>query len=178
MDTVVIDDTHQEFNGKRFGLHKGNRYYKRTKSKNGIKSTVFLHREVWEYHNGKIPQGMMIDHIDRDRTNNSISNLRIVNAKENRANISEQHKEKYRQNMVKYNSLKSGKWWQDDVVKEKRSERLSQNWKQREPIAKKCILCTAPFYAKHAVAKYCSKECRQENYFRKGVKIWTQKTTK
>lgn len=178
METIVIDSTHQEFDGKRYGLHKGNRYYKRTKSVNGTKSTVFLHREVWEYHNGKIPEGMMIDHIDRDKSNNSISNLRLVNAKENRANISEEHKEKYRQHMIKYNSLKSGKWWQDERKKAERSLKLSESWKNREPIEKKCLVCATVFYAKHNAATYCSKECRQENYFRRGVKLWNQKITK
>ena len=178
METIVVDSTHQEFNGKRYGLHKGNRYFKRTKSKNGIKSTVFLHREVWEYHNGKIPQGMMIDHIDRNRSNNSISNLRLVNSKENRANISDEHKEKYRQSMIKYNSLKYGKWWQDESKSAERSKKLSESWKNREPIEKKCIVCLKTFFAKHNVAVYCSKECRQENYFRRGVKLWNQKSMK
>ena len=120
----------------------------------------------------------MIDHIDRDRDNNNISNLRLVTPKGNRANISDEHKEMYRQSMISYNSLQSGKWWQSDDTKKKRSENLSKNWANRANIEKSCILCSKIFYAKHNVAKYCSKECRQENYFRKGVKIWTQKTTK
>lgn len=42
-----------------------------------------VHRIVWEVHNGPIPAGMEIDHIDMDKTNNHISNLRLVTHAEN-----------------------------------------------------------------------------------------------
>jgi hypothetical protein len=175
MEVLILDKDHQEFNGKRYGLHKGNRYYKRTLSTNGKKTTVHLHREVWRYHNGVIPEGFVIDHKDRDRNNNDISNLRLVTWKVNRENISPEAKEQYSKRMALYNSLQSGKWWQDEDTKLSHSNKLSENWKNREPLRKDCILCGKEFFAKHAVAKYCSKECRQENYFRNGIRQWEQK---
>ncbi|HBI7073415.1 MULTISPECIES: HNH endonuclease [Enterobacteriaceae] len=36
------------------------------------------HRVVWSIANGEIPQGMTIDHIDRNPGNNEISNLRLA----------------------------------------------------------------------------------------------------
>ena len=45
-----------------------------------------IHRLVWEAFNGPIPNGYYIDHIDGDRSNNSISNLRIVTQSENMKN--------------------------------------------------------------------------------------------
>lgn len=44
------------------------------------------HRIVWEMHYGKIPEGMQVDHINHDRTDNRIENLRLVNANENGKN--------------------------------------------------------------------------------------------
>lgn len=37
-----------------------------------------LHRVIWTLHNGQIPAGMQVDHMDGDRRNNSIENLRLV----------------------------------------------------------------------------------------------------
>jgi hypothetical protein len=42
------------------------------------KSTYTLHRLVWIYFNGDIPDGAHIDHINRDRKNNRIENLRLA----------------------------------------------------------------------------------------------------
>lgn len=38
------------------------------------------HRIVWELHHGPIPAHLTIDHIDRDGTNNLLSNLRLADA--------------------------------------------------------------------------------------------------
>lgn len=42
-----------------------------------------VHRIVWEVHNGPIPDQFEIDHIDGCKTNNHISNLRLVTHAEN-----------------------------------------------------------------------------------------------
>ena len=46
----------------------------------------YVHRIVWEMHNCQIPNGFEIDHIDRNRSNNKISNLRIATSQENKRN--------------------------------------------------------------------------------------------
>jgi len=40
------------------------------------------HRAVWEEHNGKIPEGFMIHHINNDKKDNRIENLELVSRKE------------------------------------------------------------------------------------------------
>lgn len=45
-----------------------------------------LHRVAWVYANGDIPAGMEIDHIDGDKLNNKLSNLRMSNHQENNQN--------------------------------------------------------------------------------------------
>lgn len=39
---------------------------------------VRYHRAVWELHNGPIPEGMVIDHINGNKQDNCIENLRLV----------------------------------------------------------------------------------------------------
>lgn len=47
---------------------------------------TLVHRVIWELLNGEIPDGMFIDHIDQDKTNNDISNLRVVTRAGNNQN--------------------------------------------------------------------------------------------
>ena len=46
-------------------------------------SVYYAHRLVWSLLKGEIPDNMQIDHINRDKTDNKIENLRLV---DNRAN--------------------------------------------------------------------------------------------
>lgn len=45
------------------------------------------HRVLWEMAHGAIPAGIQIDHIDRNKDNNSISNLRLATQSENSRNV-------------------------------------------------------------------------------------------
>ena len=47
-----------------------------------------LHRLIWIYHNGDIPKGIQIDHINRIRLDNNIENLRLVTHQQNCFNLS------------------------------------------------------------------------------------------
>lgn len=63
-----------------------------TLTKNGYVSVgskgvkAYAHRIVWFMHYGEIPKGFDIDHINHDRTDNRIENLRIVSRSENLKN--------------------------------------------------------------------------------------------
>lgn len=46
----------------------------------------YAHRLVWELTYGTIPPNMQVDHIDRDRGNNKLSNLRLVSLQDNNLN--------------------------------------------------------------------------------------------
>ena len=50
------------------------------------KKPYLEHRVIWEKHNGKIPKGLEIDHINHDRLDNRIENLRLVTKQENQRN--------------------------------------------------------------------------------------------
>jgi hypothetical protein len=53
---------------------------------NATKKTLRLHRFVYELAHGSIPVGLQIDHIDGNRTNNYLCNLRVVSHQHNQWN--------------------------------------------------------------------------------------------
>jgi hypothetical protein len=67
----------------KMGVTKGSRYGYEEKNNNYRKGIVNgneirEHRLVWMYHNGDIPNRMVIDHINRNKSDNRIQNLRVV----------------------------------------------------------------------------------------------------
>lgn len=46
----------------------------------------YVHRLLWEEVHGPIPDGMLVDHRDRDTTHNHIDNLRLATPSESSAN--------------------------------------------------------------------------------------------
>lgn len=49
-----------------------------SKYQNGKRKSEKVHRFVWEYFNGEIPEGYQIDHINHIPYDNRLDNLRIV----------------------------------------------------------------------------------------------------
>ena len=52
-------------------------------NKDGKQKLFSVHLLVWESFNGKSPEGMEINHIDEDKSNNSLENLNLMTHKEN-----------------------------------------------------------------------------------------------
>ena len=70
-------------NGKIKGKQNKNGYRTIALNKNHIEYTFCEHRCVWVWFNGSIPDGMEINHIDANRSNNKIENLELVNHSKN-----------------------------------------------------------------------------------------------
>ena len=47
---------------------------------------ILMHRAVWMFHNGEIPENIQIDHINCDRRDNRIENLRLATSSMNSQN--------------------------------------------------------------------------------------------
>lgn len=82
------DDKYLEYNGLVFRRIKqaenqfGYKFLKLTDS-TGERHTVYVHRIMYRTFVGVIPSNMEINHIDHDKSNNSINNLELVTHEEN-----------------------------------------------------------------------------------------------
>lgn len=64
-----------EYKGEKFWLQSTGRYFQ-----SGRRTNVerLLHRRIWIEHNGEIPEGYAVHHIDGNWRNNDISNLQMM----------------------------------------------------------------------------------------------------
>ena len=77
------------------------------------RKNYFCHRIIYELFYGKIPEKMQVDHWDRDRTHNTIWNLRLADNDLNRRNVSKQKRNKSGVTGVYLNYTKIGTpFWQ------------------------------------------------------------------
>ena len=58
-------------------------YYLIELSKQSIKKKHLVHRLVWSAFNGQIPEDLQVNHINEVKTDNRLSNLNLMTAKEN-----------------------------------------------------------------------------------------------
>ena len=65
------------------GYLNGSGYYN---FKIGKRKKFLVHRIIWQIVKGPIPENLQIDHIDRNKTNNKISNLRLATKNQNMLN--------------------------------------------------------------------------------------------
>lgn len=78
----IFTTSHRSQAGSIAGSLSGNGYYLiRHRGKN-----LACHRIVWELHNGPIPEGMLIDHINGNKADNRIDNLRLATKAQNGQN--------------------------------------------------------------------------------------------
>lgn len=68
---------------KPFLQRQNKRYLQVRLYKDGSKKLFSVHRLVWEAFNGKIPEGMQINHINEDPSDNRLENLNLMTPKEN-----------------------------------------------------------------------------------------------
>ena len=75
------DKKYAFFNGIKYGITPQG-YFRATLREHSSKKNISrLHRAIWSYHNGDIPEGHDIHHKDENKSNNDISNLACMKHK-------------------------------------------------------------------------------------------------
>lgn len=154
--------TEVEFNGDTYRRYPGSpdkskqRYYVRTTGR-GFKT---LHRAVWEFHRGAIPDEHHIHHIDGDWFNNDIENLECVCQKTHaQRHATGECDAQTREHLARIRPLAT-QWHQSDEGRQWHQEHGKRTWEQREPqYPCRCSECGEEFQSFNVRATCCSPLC-------------------
>jgi len=154
--TQKIEIPTQEFDGKTYYLYPNQRYFSR--------GTKRMHRVVWEYHNGKIPKGFHIHHINGDSHDNRIDNLQLMMAKEHLSYESKRRIEEDPEWFKEFNKKgreASKEWHKSEEGRKFHSEIGKKSWENKQYTTLNCQVCgkeyQTPFPDR---SKYCHLNCR------------------
>ena len=136
-------------------------------------TTIYLHREKLRLHLGLTEEqmkGLDVHHIDGNKDNNDISNLRLI-TKEDHRNIhhdlmwTEERREKQREIMNekvrpaanKWHGSKEGRAWH------KKQYKISLGKYEQKKVKKICEYCGAEYevnYSNASTSRFCSNKCK------------------
>ncbi|MBR1807161.1 MAG: HNH endonuclease [Selenomonadaceae bacterium] len=152
----VVDDTHQKFDGMIYRKNPKNKRYFRSGE---------IHRAVWLYCYGEIPDGYQIHHIDENIANNDISNLQCL--------TKEEHQRLHSLTVHQHTCVFCGeKFLSSALTKTVKfcSEKCHSAYHARRSRETRiCVVCGKEFSAyKYFPTKTCSLSCR-------GKLIWQKR---
>lgn len=154
------------FNGYSFRRDKKTGYFLSAKLISGKRKR--LHVYVWEFHNGEIPNGYHVHHIDGNKNNNEIENLQLLTAtehcKEHWKDCSEEKLEKLRKNLIENAIPKAKEWHKSEEGREWHSEHGKLAYANRQPTKYNCTFCGKEFETTRRFSEgkthFCSNNCK------------------
>lgn len=154
-----------EFNGNHYVRDDKTGYYL---CHNKYGSGHRLHRDVWEFYNGKIPKGFQVHHIDHNKSNNEMGNLRLMRKSEHMklhgAELTDEQKERRIQNIIEKGVPAAAKWHGSEEGLKWHSENGKRIMENREPRKYICSFCGKEFETRHYYNEnentFCSNNCR------------------
>lgn len=160
------DKKHAYFNSEIFTRDEKTGYYLTTR--NHKRAGRRLHRAVWEYYNGNISKGYHIHHIDGDKNNNDISNLRIMSAREHAIQhgkeLTEEQREWKRNNVIKNAVPKASEWHKTEEASRMHREMAKKQWENKKPQKYVCDYCGKEYESLNNYGeegnRFCSNACK------------------
>jgi len=157
----------QIFNGKEFRLYPNNKYFS-----NG---STRMHIYVWKYYHGEIPKGYHVHHVNENKHDNRIENLKLV---EGGLHISEHTKQRWYENPDAFKKFQeagvlaaaANKDWRSTLEgKALHSKNGAMAYAKAEYKKYICQVCDKEFESRvfhkgpesKLYPKYCHLNCRQ-----------------
>jgi hypothetical protein len=122
-----------------------------------------LHRDVWEFHHGPIPDGCHIHHKDGNHLNNDIQNLECI-TRERHEELHSAGRSKFGRSEAQIQHLaairqKASDWHRSEEGRRWHVEHGKSAWAARTTVALICQECGAGFESLRTSASFCSAKC-------------------
>ena len=167
MEVIILSAKYQWFNGVKFTRDDTTGYY--------LSSTLHkrMHVYVYEFYHGEIPDGYEVHHIDLNRANNDISNLKLLSVSDHKKLhgdlLTDAQREWKRQNLTQNARPKAIEWHKSDEGRQWHREHIQ---KQQEVLHRKvnktCIYC-GKTYQGEVKSRFCSNACKSAHRRHSGV---------
>lgn len=164
-----------EYDGKRFYEDGKGYWLGQEKDQDGKPHRIRLHTYVWEKHNGPVPEGCDIHHIDHDRSNNEIENLvAIPESEHHKLHMAERDKLELTYIMETCARPKAVEWHKSAQGHEWHKQQYENSLapKLEEKIPCICEYCGKQYQISSlmkARSRFCSNKCRTAYRYRTGL---------
>ena len=157
-----------EFNGRKYHRYPNakqanhKRYY--SSHDKQYATPRLLHRDIWEFHNGPIPDGHHVHHSDGDCNNNEIGNLECLSSAAHQVEHREERSKRARtpEHLEHLASIRV-------LTKAWHASPEGREWHRQNAIKalenlpeQPCLICGKMYKPKAHRPGMCSKECRDE----------------
>lgn len=136
-----------------------------------------LHQDIWRHHNGPIPAGHHIHHVDGDHDNNHVSNLVAITEEEHQAHHAEERHEsgfytrpeqldlleRIRPLAAEWHGTPEGIEWHRQHGKDVWAKRpiTKDAWEGRAPSDRTCQQCGKEYWSRAMQeGRFCSNACK------------------
>lgn len=148
MQVQRISDTIQKFDGVSY--YRCGPYFQRKGKR--------LHRMVWEYNNGPIPDGYEVHHVDGDKSHNDIENLQLLPREEHgRLHMRDPDRKEQSRRAIATAAEFSKKWHQTPDGIEFHSKHAREYWEHAQLRTYVCRFCGKEFQSRtsNSSAAFC-----------------------
>ena len=133
-----------------------------------------LHIYIWEKYNGEIPKGYDIHHIDHNKDNNEINNLKMILKREHSIlhskELTEEQKAKKIKNINEKARPKAIEWHKSKKAKKFHKEQYKISLGKMKPQKNTCENCGKDYYSIYnGRNKFCSNKCKSAYRRKLGV---------
>jgi hypothetical protein len=160
---IKYENDYAYVDGYKFKKNTRDNYY--LSSNNIGNRRKYLHIYIWEKHNGEIPKGYDIHHIDHNKDNNEISNLKMILKREHSLlhskELTEEQKAKKIKNFNEKARPKAIEWHKSKKAEKFHKEQYKISLGKMKPQKITCENCGKDYYSIcNGRNKFCSNKCK------------------